>query len=173
MASDLDWLLRLTGRHPMAMAQRPGAVLSVHPASASSAPQPSHYWPSWTRIIANIGREEHVAESARLTAQHGLDRRLARALLVTGILACSRAEYQQADGAAAVLQARYRRSISAIVLRMLAMTCKTLPFAGRVLTAAVNWWRWRRPGDHRPEQAALDRYPELLEVPGPIGRKAA
>jgi len=173
MASDLDWLLRLTGRHPIAMAQRPGAVLSIHPASASSTPQPSHYWPSWTRIIANVGRDEHVLESTRQAAQLGLDRRLARALLVTGILACSRAEYQQAHGAAAVLTARYRRSISPIVLRTVAMTCRMLPVARRLLAAAIDWWRWRRQGGHRLEQQALDHYPGLLEVPGEISRKAA
>jgi glycosyltransferase involved in cell wall biosynthesis len=173
MASDLDWLLRLTASRPIAMAQRPGAVLSIHPASASSTPQPSHYWPSWSRIIANAGRHEGVPEGARLAAQRGLDRRLARALLVTGILACGRAEYQQANGAAAVLEARYHRRISAIVLRLLAMTCKMLPPTRRVLTAAINWWRWRGPGAHRLEQEALDRYPGLLEVPGEITHKAA
>lgn len=173
MASDLDWLLRLTGRHAIAMVQRPGAVLSIHPASSSSTPQPSHYWPAWTRIIANVGQDQHVSEGARRSAQRGLDRRLARALLVTGIFACSRAEYQQADGAAAVLQTRYRGWISATVLRLLARICQRLPFVRRLLTAAINWWRWRRSGAHRLEQTALDRYPGLLEVPGEVSRKAA
>jgi glycosyltransferase involved in cell wall biosynthesis len=173
MASDLDWLLRLTGSRPIAMAQRPGAVLSIHSASASSTPQPSHYWPSWSRIIANAGRDQRVPEGARLAAQRGLDRRLARALLVTGIFACSRAEYEQANGAAAVLHARYRRRLTAIVLRLLAITCRMLPPGRRLLTAAVNWWRWRRPGGQGVEQEALGRYPGLLEVPGEISRQAA
>jgi glycosyltransferase involved in cell wall biosynthesis len=173
MASDLDWLLRLTGRHPIAMALRPGAVLSIHSASASSTPQPRHYWPSWTRIIANVGRDERIAESTRRAAQRGLDRRLARALLVTGIFAATRAEYQEANGTAAILRARYRQRTAAMVLTTVAMACRRLPFARRLIAAAVDWWRWRRVSGHRLGQEALDRYPGLLEVPGEISRKAA
>src|SRR5207244_763480 len=85
MPSDLDWLLRLTSHNPIVMAPRPGAVLWIHSGSTSSLPTVGHYWPAWTRIIANAGRDERIPESTRRAAQRALDRRLARALLVVGV----------------------------------------------------------------------------------------
>jgi hypothetical protein len=163
-SADLNLMLRVAARHPIAVTSRPGAVFTVHDRSASSFPRLLQYWPGWTRIIANAGEDEAIPRGAREAEQRGLEQRLAKALLVVGVFSISRGYDQEAEDAAAVLQTRYGQRIRATLLRLVAAACRVIPLARTLLGATIDWLRWRRPGDYRREQEELDRDPGLLEV---------
>lgn len=171
-SSDVNLQLRVAGRYPIVVAPRPGAVFTVHSGSSSSFPRLINYWPSWSRIIANVASDERVQANARQTAQLGLDRRLGQALLAVGLFSICRGDDDEADEVAALLVTRYRAFARAFLLRLVAQVCRRLPLTRRCLSAAVSWQRWRQRGDCRSEQADLDRCERILEVPsGP--RQAA
>lgn len=172
MCSDLDLLLRIAGRHPIAVAQRPGAVFFVHPGSPSSYPRLSLYWPSWTRIIANAGRDPLVSPAIQAAVQQGLERRLTRLLLLVSIFSSSRGLFEEARQAAAALRSRDVRPAAAAALGPVAFACERVPGVRALLAALIGWWRWRR-GPVGREQQILDRYPSLLALPEGLERKDA
>ncbi|MEO6797432.1 MAG: glycosyltransferase family 2 protein [Candidatus Dormibacter sp.] len=172
MCSDLDLLLRITGRHPIAVAERPGAVFCVHPDSPSSYPRLSLYWPSWTRIIANAGRDPLVTPSVSEAVQAGLERRLNRFLFLVSIFSSSRGLDDEAREAATVFRSRDQRPGHAAVLSIVAVACQRIPGARSLLSAVIGWWRWRRSPVGR-EQRILDHVPGLLALDGAATRKDA
>ncbi|MDQ6709212.1 MAG: glycosyltransferase [Candidatus Dormibacteraeota bacterium] len=172
MCSDLDLLLRVAGRHPIAVAERPGAVFSVHPGSPSSYPRLSLYWPSWTRIIANAGQDPLVSSAVQAAVQSALERRLNRLLLLVSIFSSSRGLHEEALEAAAALRSRHASPARLGVLALVAFACARIPEARAVLAAVIGWWRWRR-GPVAREQQILDQYPGLLALAGEPDRKDA
>jgi glycosyltransferase involved in cell wall biosynthesis len=172
-STDVNLLLRVAGRHPIAVVPRTGAVFTIHAGSPSSFPRLNQYWPGWTRIIADAGDDERIPPSSRGQAKRGLDRRLAMALLVIGVFSISRGYDQEAEDAAALLESRYGQSIRATVLKLVAAACRRIPLTRSLLAASVHWLRWRRRGDYRREQEELARHPGLLDVPGTVSSKRA
>jgi glycosyltransferase involved in cell wall biosynthesis len=172
MCSDLDLLLRIAGRHPIAVAKRPGAVFSVHPGSPSSFPRLSLYWPSWTRIIANAGQDDLVPRPVRAAVQRSLERRLARLLFLVSVFSSSRGYVQEAREAASAFRSRYRDPGRTALMQGVAAASERVPLARSLLHAAVSWLRWRR-GPVAAEQRILDQYPGLLALDGDGDRKDA
>ena len=163
-STDVNLMLRVAARHPIAVTPHTGAVFTIHAGSASSFPRLNQYWPGWTRIIADAGDDEQIPRATREAEQRGLEQRLAKALLVVGVFSISRGYDEEAEDAAAVLQTRYAQRTRATVLRLVAGACRVIPHARTLLGATVNWLRWRRPGDYRREQEELDRDPGLVDV---------
>jgi cellulose synthase/poly-beta-1,6-N-acetylglucosamine synthase-like glycosyltransferase len=164
-STDLNLMLRVSGRHPIVVAPRPAAVFTVHAESPSSFPRLKQYWPGWTRLIANASEDERVPPAARAAAKRGLERRLATALLAVGLFSISRGDDQETTEAATVLVARYQQRVRAAFLRVVAGVCRIVPGTRRLLRIATTWLRWRQRGDYRREQAELDSYSGLLDVP--------
>lgn len=169
MCSDLDLLLRITGRHPIAVAERPGAGFMVHPGSPSSYPRLSLYWPSWLRIIANAGTDPLVAPPVREAVQAGLQRRLRRLLFQVSIFSSSRGLRDEARQAAAAFRSFSENQAGAALLLLVCLACERVPGARSLLSAAIEAIRWRR-GPVATEQLLLDRYPSLLPL-GADGRR--
>ncbi len=172
MCSDLDLLLRIAGRHAIAVAERPGAVFLVHSGSTSSFPRLSMYWPSWTRIIANAGRDDLVPLDVRAAVQRSLERRLAGLLFRVGIFSSSRGYFQEAKEAASALRSRYRSPARVVLMRAVTLAAEHLPLVRRLLAGAISWMRWRR-GPVTLEQRILDGYPGLLVIGGGPNRQDA
>jgi hypothetical protein len=164
LSSDMDLLLRIAGRHAIAVSPRPGAIFFIHTASPSSYPRLQQYWPSWARIIAKVGEIEQLAPHVRQAAQRGLEQRLARALFRIGILSSSRGYDNEALLAATTLQSRYGSRLKPMLLRGLVRMCRWLPGARPAMHAVVNRLRWRRRGLLRQAQREVDRHAELLRL---------
>lgn len=162
LSSDLDLMLRIASRYPIAITPRPGAIFTIHKASPSSYPRIQQYWPSWARIIAKIGEDALLAPDVRQAAQSGLERRLASALFRIGILSSSRGYDDEARLAAATLQSRYGSRLKPMLLRGLVGVGQRVPGARLALRAVVNRLRWRRRGLLRNAQREVDQHAELL-----------
>jgi hypothetical protein len=173
MCSDLDLLLRIAGRHPIAVAARPGAVFSVHPGSPSSYPRLSLYWPSWLKIIANAGHDPLVPAAIRAAVQASLERRLQRLLFLVAIFSSSRGLAGEAAEAAAAFRSRQGSPLGSGLLRAVRFSCERVPGVRPLLARVLAWLRWRR-GPVAREQRILDACPGLLEVdPGADRQDAA
>jgi hypothetical protein len=164
LSSDLDLMLRIASRYPIAVVPRSGAIFTVHKASPSSYPRLHQYWPSWARIIAKIGDDAQLAPDVRQAAQSGLERRLASALFRIGILSSSRGYDDEARLAAATLQSRYGSRLKPMLLRAIVGLSRRVPGARPALHAVVNRLRWRRRGLLRQAQREVDLHAELLET---------
>jgi GT2 family glycosyltransferase len=162
LSSDLDLMLRIASRYPIAIVPRPGAIFTIHKASPSSYPRLQLYWPSWARIIAKIGEDAQLPPDVRQAAQSGLERRLASALFRIGILSCSRGYDDEAWLAAATLQSRYGSRLKPMLLRGLVGVAQRVPGARQALHAVVNRLRWRRRGLLAEAQHEVDQHAELL-----------
>jgi len=164
LSSDLDLMLRIASRYPIAIVPRPGAIFTIHRASPSSYPRLHQYWPSWARIIAKISHDGQLAQDVRQAAQSGLDRRLASALFRIGILSCSRGYDEEAELAAATLHSRYGNRLKPMLLRGLVGLARRVTGSRLALHALVNRLRWRRRGMLRQAQREVDEHAELLRT---------
>ncbi len=64
-ALDLDWLLRITARHPFVVSKEPVAILTLHANSFSESAPLSSIWPGWLRMIENVTSVETLVDDER------------------------------------------------------------------------------------------------------------
>jgi Glycosyl transferase family 2 len=165
-SSDRDFQLRIAAHHPFAAVSEPGALFSWHPASPSSHPDLVHFWPGWQRIIDKVRSDEATPAEVRTAVAARMQRHLWKMLVLVGLYASARGRFDDAAGAADVLQVRFRAPIAAVALRAVAAVARWLPpFRAALRFCAIRiWWRGRyRLG---PAQADFDRrYRPLFQIP--------
>ncbi|MDQ6884303.1 MAG: glycosyltransferase [Candidatus Dormibacteraeota bacterium] len=172
MGSDLEFLLRLAGRHPIAVTDGPGAIFGFHPDSISAYPRHTLYWPTWVRVIEKVGKDEAVPAEVRARVVDVLERRLARLLTLVAIFSSSRGDFEDAQAAAAAFASRYRSPGRRVVMRLVRVACERVPGFRWLLDGAITRLRWRR-GRVRQWQRILDQHARLLTIEGRPKRKDA
>ena len=140
---DLDFEMRIAAHFPIVVSTLPGAIFVIHPSSVSGSRQFDLTWPSWSRLIVNITRDEGIPIEIRLYAKEVLTRNVKRRLFVfhgLGSIAIRRPE--EARRAAQVLRAHFRCHGRAVLLHAMAKLSETLPATLSVL-AYLKRLRWR------------------------------
>lgn len=159
--SDLDWILRISARHPFIICKRPVALFVIHPESFSETGPLSAIWPGWKKMIENltVGGALSPEETACIAARLDADAR--RMLFRRSLGALSKSDYSYVREAANVLSAHYRQRWSSASLKILQTVCSRLPLAQRCYTFGYSTAVRRALGaraDLRRRHGELVRY---------------
>jgi glycosyltransferase involved in cell wall biosynthesis len=173
LLSDLDFLLRVASRGDFAVIDEPGGIFAWHPSSPSSLPSFEQFWPAWGQIAVKLRVDDSLPERVRTEAADRFEARLPGKLLLVGLFSSSRGMMADAEAAADLLARRYRRGLSATVIRVVAwMASRSTAFRNHLfqLATVVRWPPRRRM---RPVQARFDReFRELFILGEPRAQTA-
>lgn len=127
--SDLDYCIRLASRFPYLIEKYPSAVFTINPESFSATQPLSSFWPGWIKMFRNIPELDSLTTQDRKLLLEALNDDAVRMLFRRGANALSTGRLEYARDAAQVLAAHYGRSVQAMVLRVLAFACASIPGA--------------------------------------------
>jgi hypothetical protein len=137
-ASDLDYMLRASARHPYVVSKQPVAVFTMNPASFSELAPFAAFWPGWLKMIENVSTTETLPDSAREQITNALNTDARRMLFRRGAAALAKSDYSFARHAAEALQGQYRAHSRSLLLRALAAICERLPPIQKAYKAAYR-----------------------------------
>jgi len=134
LPSDLDFEMRIAAHFPIVVSTLPGAILVLHPSSLSVSRSLDLTWPSWSKMIVNITRDEGIPIEIRRYAEEVLTRTIKRRVFVHhGLGLIARRQPQEARRAAQVLREHFRCHGRAVLLHAMAKLSETLPATLSVL----------------------------------------
>jgi GT2 family glycosyltransferase len=132
--ADLDYELRIAARFSYLVFYEPCAAYVHHANRISSAEDPSVI-DQYQRIADHLAQDERIAPGLRAKVPGLLARQMRHKLYEIAVKSLVAAEDGQARAAAALLNERFRRPVTAGLIGMTASACSHLPGMRRLLAA--------------------------------------
>lgn len=132
--SDIDFEMRIAAHFPIVVSTLPCAILVLHSSSFSASRQLDLTWPSLSKVIVNITRDEGIPIEIRRYAEEVLTRYIiGRLFVIHGLGSIAVGRPQEARRAAQVLREHFRCQGRAVLLHAMAKLSETLPATLSVL----------------------------------------
>jgi hypothetical protein len=137
--SDLDYMLRISARHPFLVYKVPSAVFTMNSASFSASQPMASFWPGWQKMFRNLASSPGLDARTKAEALAALHEDAKRMLFRRGANALAEGRYDFARDSATILRSQYSQTARAGLLRMLASWCERSAAAKRAYTGAYRF----------------------------------
>ncbi len=137
--SDLDYMLRISARHPFLVYKVPSAVFTMNSASFSATQPMASFWPGWQKMFRNLESTPDLDPRWKAKALAALHQDAKRMLFRRGANALAEGRYDFARDSATILRNQYKQSARAGLLRVLASACERSAVGRRVYTGAYRF----------------------------------